>query len=54
MNSAEWICTNCSTINRVYLKPGTATTTDRCITCHTRHNITPGERPIRWEATATK
>jgi hypothetical protein len=53
MRSAEWICTKCNTTNRVPVKPGTATVKDRCITCHTRHEVVPGGRPIRWTATAT-
>lgn len=54
MRSAEWICTNCGTTNRVFLDPGSTATTDRCVTCHRKHDVTVGERPVRWEATASK
>ncbi len=54
MTSAEWICTNCNTTNRTFVKPGTTRLQDRCITCHKRHDVVPGERPIRWAATAVK
>lgn len=54
MKSAEWICTKCGTTNRLLCKSGSTTETDRCISCHQKHMIASGERPVRWEATATK
>jgi hypothetical protein len=54
MKSAEWVCTKCGTTNRMLLHPDRTTGTDRCVTCHLKHTISPAERPVRWEATATK
>ena len=54
MKSAEWICTKCGTTNRLLCKGDSTTETDRCISCHQKHTLAPGERPVRWEATATK
>ena len=54
MKSAEWVCTKCGTTNRAFIKDQNTTGTDRCITCHQKHTISRGERPVRWEAAATK
>jgi len=54
MKSAEWICTKCGTTNRLLCQADSARETDRCISCHQKHAIAPGERPVRWEATAIK
>jgi DNA-directed RNA polymerase subunit RPC12/RpoP len=54
MKSAEWICTKCGTTNRALLPSDRTTDTDRCVSCHLKHMLTPGDRPVRWEATATK
>ena len=48
--TAEWICTRCGATNR-RLVPAKATTgEDRCVTCHARHLLTEGARPVRWDA----
>ena len=54
MISAEWTCTKCGTDNRMYIKQGVTPQHDKCITCKQRHTITPGQRPVRWEAVPTK
>ena len=51
MTSAEWICTNCETVNRFLPKPGVTPAMDKCVTCKTRHVVQPEERPVRWKAT---
>jgi DNA-directed RNA polymerase subunit RPC12/RpoP len=51
--TAEWICTRCGSTNRRLVPADTTETTDRCVSCHTRHIVTPGERPVRWEARLT-
>ena len=54
MKSAEWICIRCGTTNRTPVDENDTSGTDRCITCHQKHNISRGERPVRWEAVAAK
>ena len=54
MNTAEWSCTKCGTTNRVLVKSDSTAKTDRCVTCHLKHTLAPGDRPVRWEATAIK
>ena len=48
--TAEWLCTRCGATNRKLVASDTDRTTDRCVTCHARHELVPGERPVRWEA----
>lgn len=48
--TAEWICTRCGTTNRRLIPDDATEVTDRCVTCHARHVITIGERPVRWDA----
>jgi DNA-directed RNA polymerase subunit RPC12/RpoP len=48
--TAEWLCTRCGSTNRKLVASDTTRTEDRCVTCRTRHVVTPGERPVRWEA----
>jgi len=48
--TAEWLCTRCGTSNRKLVAEGTERTTDRCQHCRAPHVITPGPRPVRWNA----
>ncbi|MFI5234825.1 MAG: hypothetical protein ACHQXA_03870 [Gemmatimonadales bacterium] len=48
--TAEWICTRCGSTNRRLVPTESAEAADRCITCHAKHLVSPGERPVRWEA----
>ena len=50
--TAEWTCTRCGSTNRKLLAEGTTSTTDRCVSCGPKslHTLTPGERPVRWDA----
>ena len=48
--TAEWLCTRCGATNRKLVSTDTTRTSDRCVTCHARHEVVPGERPVRWEA----
>ncbi len=50
--TAEWLCTRCGSTNRKLVAADTTRTTDRCVTCGTRHVLEPGERPVRWTARA--
>ncbi len=50
--TAEWQCTRCGSTNRKFVGAATTRTIDRCVSCHTKHEITPGQRPVRWEARA--
>ncbi len=50
--TAEWLCTKCGVSNRKFLPVGTAVANDRCVSCHARHAIWPGERPVRWNSEA--
>ncbi|HPF63051.1 MAG: hypothetical protein KC544_02005 [Gemmatimonadetes bacterium] len=50
--TAEWLCTRCSTSNRKLVPVGTRSVTDRCLHCGLRHTVTPGDRPVRWQAEA--
>ncbi len=52
MLTAEWICTECGVTNRKLVAPGAKQVDDKCVTCHAKHVVTKGERPVRWEATA--
>ncbi len=48
--TAEWICTRCGATNRILLASGATTGIDSCVTCHARHELREGTRPVRWEA----
>jgi len=48
--TAEWQCTRCGSTNRKFLGAGTTQATDRCVSCHAKHAITAGARPVRWDA----
>ncbi len=50
--TAEWICTRCGSTNRKLVPAGTTKTIDSCVSCGRkgRHEITPSQRPVRWEA----
>jgi len=48
--TAEWLCARCGSTNRKLVSSDTTRTTDRCVTCRARHEVTPSERPVRWEA----
>ncbi|HLB54205.1 MAG TPA: hypothetical protein VJK71_03800 [Gemmatimonadales bacterium] len=48
--TAEWQCTRCNSTNRKFVAASTTRTMDRCLSCHTKHEVTRGERPVRWNA----
>lgn len=48
--TAEWTCTRCGSTNRKLVAAGTTEVTDKCVTCHAKHDVTLGERPVRWDA----
>jgi len=48
--TAEWICTRCGSTNRRLVPAGVTRADDRCLTCHTRHEIEAEARPVRWRA----
>lgn len=48
--TAEWLCTRCGSTNRKLVSSDTTVTIDRCVTCHAKHELTPNDRPVRWEA----
>jgi len=50
--TAEWTCTRCGATNRKLVPVDTTRTRDRCVTCHARHEVVRGERPVRWDARA--
>ncbi len=50
--TAEWQCTRCGATNRKLVAADCTRTVDRCVTCHTKHAVTPGARPVRWNASA--
>lgn len=50
--TAEWQCTRCNATNRQLVPRGAREARDRCVTCHQKHVITPGPRPVRWVARA--
>ncbi len=50
--TAEWQCTRCGTTNRKFVSAGTAKSLDRCVSCHAKHELMPGDRPVRWNARA--
>jgi DNA-directed RNA polymerase subunit RPC12/RpoP len=48
--TAEWICTRCGSTNRRLVSANVTRADDRCLTCHTRHEIEADARPVRWRA----
>jgi DNA-directed RNA polymerase subunit RPC12/RpoP len=54
MTTAEWKCTKCGATNRKLVPADQTTVQDRCVTCHTRHEVSAGTRPVFWEATAQR
>jgi DNA-directed RNA polymerase subunit RPC12/RpoP len=50
--TAEWQCTRCGSTNRKLVGADTAKTVDRCVSCHAKHEVTRGDRPVRWSARA--
>jgi hypothetical protein len=54
MRTAEWNCTKCGATNRRLVGNDETEAQDRCVTCHAKHVVRRGPRPVRWEATAKK
>ena len=50
--TAEWQCTKCGVTNRKFVAQDTPVAEDRCVACHAKHLVWPGERPVRWNAQA--
>jgi hypothetical protein len=50
--TAEWLCTRCGSTNRKFVPAATGKVVDRCVSCHAKHELTPGDRPVRWNARA--
>lgn len=48
--TAEWTCTRCGSTNRRLVPADATTARDECVTCHTKHEIAPDARPVRWTA----
>ncbi len=48
--TAEWICTRCGSTNRRLVPEGATHAVDECLMCHTRHELEPDDRPVRWRA----
>ena len=48
--TAEWQCTRCNTTNRKFVGAKATRTTDQCVSCHAKHVVTRGDRPVRWNA----
>ncbi|HWA41560.1 MAG TPA: hypothetical protein VG712_08135 [Gemmatimonadales bacterium] len=48
--TAEWTCARCGSTNRKLLIAGTTEAKDQCVTCHAKHELKQGERPVRWGA----
>lgn len=48
--TAEWQCSRCNSTNRKFVGARTKRITDQCVSCHQTHEITPGDRPVRWNA----
>jgi hypothetical protein len=51
--TAEWQCTRCTATNRKFVARGVVRVKDRCVSCRAKHEVTPGQRPVRWDARAT-
>jgi len=50
--TAEWICTRCGVTNRKLVPFGKLESTDRCVTCHAKHQLVESDTPVRWLARA--
>lgn len=50
MRTAEWICTRCGATNRLLVAEETTQAEDRCLSCHSLHQLTKDTRPVRWRA----
>lgn len=50
--TAEWQCARCGSTNRKFVGASITKTVDRCVSCHAKHEVTPGARPVRWNARA--
>lgn len=50
--TAEWQCAQCASTNRKLVPAGTTAFPDRCMSCGSRHTVTPSPRPVRWDARA--
>lgn len=50
--TAEWQCTRCGSTNRKFVASGTTKVTDKCVSCHAKHEVSAGMRPVRWNARA--
>jgi hypothetical protein len=48
--TAEWQCSRCGSTNRKFVGSAITKTIDRCVSCHARHEVTAGIRPVRWNA----
>jgi hypothetical protein len=48
--TAEWQCTRCGSTNRKLVGAAITRTTDRCVSCHARHEVAREARPVRWGA----
>jgi DNA-directed RNA polymerase subunit RPC12/RpoP len=51
MMTAEWVCTKCGATNRRLVSTEATQVKDRCVTCHAKHVLARGPRPVRWQAT---
>jgi hypothetical protein len=50
--TAEWICTRCGATNRKLVPLRETQILDRCVTCHSVHEVEVDRRPVRWRARA--
>lgn len=50
--TAEWVCTRCGVTNRKLVPMTSDEASDRCVTCHARHQLSPSDTPVRWMARA--
>ncbi|HSR14319.1 MAG TPA: hypothetical protein VLL51_01105 [Gemmatimonadales bacterium] len=50
--TAEWQCTQCDATNRKLVTMDTLEMKDRCVSCHAKHLVSRGDRPVRWQARA--
>ena len=51
--TAEWERTRCGSTNRKLVPSTRDEATDRCVTCHAKHRIEPGDTTVRWLARAS-
>ena len=51
--TAEWVCTRCGATNRKLVPSTLDEATDKCVTCHARHQLVPGDTTVRWLARAS-